>query len=60
MKDRDRISPYNLTLRYKFKQTSDKKKNQSVDYWLIQCQTLQTYIVRIIWQTVRGTTSEIL
>ena len=50
MSDWDKISPYNLTLRYKFKHTSDKKKQkyQLGDYWLIQCQTLQTYIMRIM------------
>ena len=33
MSDWDRISPYNLTLRYKFKQTSDKKKK--INQWII-------------------------
>ena len=37
-----------------------KKKYQSGDYWLIQFQILQTNITKIVWQTVRRITNEIL
>ena len=43
-------------------QASDenKEKYQSWDYQWIQYQILQTNIMRIIWQTVRRITNEIL
>ena len=43
-------------------QTSDenKEKYQSGDYWLIQDQILQSNITRIVWQTIRRITIEIL
>ena len=43
-------------------QTSDenKEKYQLWDYYLIQDQILQTNLKRIIWQTVRRITKEIL
>ena len=43
-------------------QTSDenKEKYQLWDYLLIQYQILQTNIMRIIWQTVKRITNEIL
>ena len=49
MHDQDRISPYNI------KPTNDenKEKYQLGDYWLTQYQILQTYIIGIVWQTVR-------
>ena len=49
MHDQDRISPCNI------KPTNDenKEKYQSGDYWLTQYQILQTYIIGILWQTVR-------
>ena len=37
-----------------------KEKYQLADYKLIQYQILQTYIIRIVWQTVRRITNEIL
>ena len=51
-----------LTTSYNIKQTSDenKEKYQLWDYLLIQYQILQTNIMRIIWQTVRRITNEIL
>ena len=37
-----------------------KERYQLADYKLIQYQILQTYIIRIVWQTVRRITNEIL
>ena len=37
-----------------------KGKYQSEDYWLIQYQILQIYIIRNVWQTVRRIANEIL
>ena len=56
MNDQDRIYPYNI------KQTSDEneEKYQLGDYKLIQYQILQINITRVVRQTVRRTTSEIL
>ena len=54
--DQDRISPNHIM------QTSaeNKGKYQLLDYWLIKYQILQANIMRIIWQTVRRITNEIL
>ena len=54
--DQDRISPCNI------KPTNDenKEKYQSGDYWLTQYQILQTYIIGIVWQTVRIIANKIL
>lgn len=43
-------------------QTSDenKEKHQQGNYMLIQYQILQTNIVRVVWQTFRRITNEIL
>ena len=53
-----------LHRKYQFniKQISDtsKGKYQWEDYWLIQYQILQTYIIRMARQTVRRITKEIL
>ena len=56
MSDQDRISPYNI------KQTSDEneEKYQLGDYKLIQYQILQINITRVVRQTVRRITDEIL
>ena len=56
MSDQDRISPYNI------KQTSDENevKYQLGDYKLIQYQILQINITRVVRQTVRRITDEIL
>ena len=56
MSDQDRISPYNI------KQTSDEneEKYQLGDYKLIQYQILQINITRVVRQTVRRITNEIL
>ena len=56
MSDQDRISPYSI------KQTSDEneEKCQLGDYKLIQYQILQINITRVIRQTVRRITNEIL
>ena len=57
MSDHDRIFPYNI------KQATDENKGRYKlgDYYLIQCQILQTNIMRAIWQTVRKIiTNEIL
>ena len=47
---------------YNIKQTNDenKEKYQLGDYQLIQYQILRTDIIRIVWQTVRIITNEIL
>ena len=47
---------------YDIKQTSDenKEKYQLGDYQLIHYQILRTVIIRIVWQTVRRITNEIL
>ena len=37
-----------------------KKKYQSGDHWLIQTQILLTNIIRIVWETERRITYEIL
>ena len=56
MSDQDRIYPDNI------KQTSDenKEKYQLGDYQLIQYQMLRTNITRLICQTVRRITNEIV
>ena len=56
MSDQDRISPYNI------KQTSDENEEnyQLGDYKLIQYQILQINITRVVRQTVRRITYEIL
>ena len=55
LSDQDRISPYNI------KQTSDEKeKYQLGDYQLTWYQILPTNIIRIVWQSVRRITNEIL
>ena len=53
---------FSLQYQYNIKQTSDKKreKYQLGDYKLIQYQILHTNIARIVWQTVRRITNEIL
>ena len=38
----------------------NKGKYQLEDYKLIKYQILQTYIIRMVWQTVRRITKEIL
>ena len=56
MSDQDRISPYNI------RQTSDENEEnyQLGDYKLIQYQILQINITRVVRQTVRRITNEIL
>ena len=58
--DQDRNSPYYYL--YNINQMSDENKEnyQLWDYKLIQYQILQTNIMRIIWQTVRRISNEIL
>ena len=51
-----------LQYQYNSRQTSDenKEKYQLGDHKLIKCQILKINIKRIVWQTVRRITSEIL
>ena len=59
MSDQDRTSPYNSN---NIKQTSveNKEKYHLGDYWLIQYQISWANIIRIVWQTVKRITNEIL
>ena len=62
MSDQDRISPYNInTISTRQVMRIHIKKNISFRiFWLIQYQILRTSIIRIIWQTVRSITNEII
>ena len=60
MNDQVRISPYNNNIILSNQVFRIKEKYQLADYKLIQYQILQTYIIRIVWQTVRRITNEIL
>ena len=60
MSDQDRISPYNIDTIASRQLMRIKNKKKLGDYKLIQYQILQTNITRIIWQTVRRITNEIL
>ena len=61
MSDQDRNPPYKISIQHQAsKGYMSKGKYQSEDYWLIQYQILQIYIIRMVWQTVRRITKEIL
>ena len=57
--DQDKISPYYI---YKIscRQVMRKEKYQLWNYPMIQYQILQANIMRIIWQTIKRITNEIL
>ena len=57
--DQERISPYEIKT-VESRQEMRMKKLSIMDYLLIQYQILQTYIIGIVWQTVRRITNEIL
>ena len=60
MSDQDRISPYNISsISCRQEMRINTNINQG-DYLLIQNQILQANIIRIVWQTVRRITIEIL
>ena len=61
MGDQDRISPYNINA-LSIRQVMRIKRNKIClrIFWLIQYQILRTSIIRIVWQTVRRITDEIL
>ena len=48
MSDQDKISPYNINT-MSSRQGMELEENNN----FIQCQILQTSIIRIVWQTVR-------
>ena len=60
MSDQDIISPYIIDTTSIQGMRIKKNINNLEDCWLIQNQILQTQIIRIVWQTVRRTTNEIL
>ena len=60
MSDQDRISPYYIYTTSFRQVVRIKNINHSLNYQLIRYQILQTNTMRIIWQTVRGITNEIL
>ena len=57
--DQEGISPYEIKT-VESRQEMRMKKLSIMDYLLIQYQILQTYIIGIVWQTVRRITNEIL
>ena len=60
MSDQDIIYPYIIDTTSIQGMRIKKNINNLEDCWLIQNQILQTQIIKIIWQTVRRTTNEIL
>ena len=60
MSDQDIISPYIIDTTNIQGMRIKKNINNLEDCWLIQNQILQTQIIRIVWQTVRRITNEIL
>ena len=60
MNDQERISPYSINTFVEPTSDKNNEKNQIGDYWLIQCKIFRTTIIRIVWQTVRRITNEIL
>ena len=60
MSDQDIISPYIIDTTSIQGMRIKKNINNLEDCWLIQNQILQTQIIRIVWQTVRRITNEIL
>ena len=62
MSDQYRNSPDKISTQHQADIVSDinKGKYQLEDYKLIKYQILQTYIIRMAWQTVRRITKEIL
>ena len=60
MSDQDIIYPYIIDTTSIQGMRIKKNINNLEDCWLIQNQILQTQIIRIVWQTVRRITNEIL
>ena len=60
MSDQDIIYPYIIDTTSIQAMRIKKNINNLEDCWLIQNQILQTQIIRIVWQTVRRITNEIL
>ena len=60
MSDQDIISTYIIDTTNIQGMRIKKNINNLEDCWLIQNQILQTQIIRIVWQTVRRITNEIL
>ena len=60
MSEQDIISPYIIDTTSIQGMRIKKNINNLEDCWLIQNQILQTQIIRIVWQTVRRITNEIL
>ena len=60
MSDQDIIYPYIIDTKSIQGMRIKKNINNLEDCWLIQNQILQTQIIRIVWQTVRRITNEIL
>ena len=60
MSDQDIIYPYIIDTTSIQGMRIKKNNNNLEDCWLIQNQILQTQIIRIVWQTVRRITNEIL
>ena len=62
MSDQYRNSPYKILTQHQADIVSDmnKGKYQLEGYSMIQYQILQTYIIRMVWQTVGRITKEIL
>ena len=60
MSDQDRISPYNIITISCIQEMRINTNINQGDYLLIQNQILQANIIRIVWQTVRRITIEIL
>ena len=60
MSDQDIIYPYIIDTTSIQGMRIKKNINNLEDCWLIQNQILKTQIIRIVWQTVRRITNEIL
>ena len=60
MSDQDIIYPYIIDTTSIQGMRIKKNINNLEDRWLIQNQILKTQIIRIVWQTVRRITNEIL
>ena len=60
LSDQEIVSPLGINTISSRRVMRRKKKYQLGDYWLIQCQILQTDTIRIVWQAVRSICDEIL